>query len=334
MGYTGLRGCGFRAAIAVFVGTAAVALNPGEVRAADLADGRGADQTSQTDQAEQRQDGPPAIIMPDWEEPEELPQRAHPYDAVVDDDPTLPPRREGPLDELDKLPPSSIRHDGLVVEAQGGLAGCTGSVCRQGGGHAAQPGARVSGFVGFNMDGIVGLGVSAGYGQKRARVDGNRSLLDIFGISQEDVAGQYMDGLDLGRLAVQGTKLDEYRVGTSFRFHFVRRGRFAAFAGGGFGYRRFRAKYDTPSGSTSLAFHGFDLPVDTGLSVYINHRVSLGLRFDYSHSYYLAAKAKHSDAATEARLELFDEELTRRGSSFAGELPNFWGGSLAFRVTL
>lgn len=257
------------------------------------------------------------------------------YDPAIDDDPTALPPALRPLAQVDvPVEKEPLKHKGFVLEAQGGTMGCTGAICSGSAGHRATPGPRVSGFVGGNIGGIVELGISGGFGKLQSSVQENRNALDIFGISVPDIPSEYLNGFDLNTLVVSSSQLDDFRAGPALRLHLVPRGRVQAFVGSGFGYHRFRGRYETASGPIALSFHGLDVPLEAGLGVYINKRVSVGVRFDYLWTHYAAVSIKHPQANMVAPLVLLENQLASRDQALTEHLPRFWAGALALRLTL
>lgn len=252
-------------------------------------------------------------------------------EAVVE--PSAPSTLATPLEE-DLGTNEPIKHKGFILSANAGAMGCTGSICSGANGHNASPGAGFSGFLGGNIGGFVDIGLAGGWGQLRPQVAQGTNALKLFGLQVPDIPPELLNGFDLNSLAVQSAKLDDFRMGPALRLHFVPKGRALAFVGTGFAYHRFRGTYVTPSGTAKLSFHGFDVPMQAGLGMYLNKRLSLGVRFDYLWTYYPAVSIKHPQANMVAPLAILDSQLEERNASLTDNLPRFWSTSLGLRLTL
>ena len=242
-------------------------------------------------------------------------------------EPSAPSTFVTPLEE-DRGTNEAIKHKGFVLSANAGAMGCTGSICSGANGHKASPGARFSGFLGGN------IGLAGGWGELRPQVAQGTNALKLFGLQVPDIPPELLNGFDLNSLAVQSAKLDDFRMGPAMRLHFVPKGRVLAFVGTGFAYHRFRGTYVTPSGTAKLSFHGLDVPMQAGLGMYLNKRLSVGVRFDYLWTYYAAVSIKHPQANMVAPLAILDSQLEERNASLTDNLPSFWSTSLGLRLTL
>ncbi|MEE9381953.1 MAG: hypothetical protein V3V08_00875 [Nannocystaceae bacterium] len=228
--------------------------------------------------------------------------------------------------------PDRIQHRGLVMSADIGTLGCTGSICSSA--HAATPGVHVGGFFGGNVAGLVELGLAAGWGKLRPHVATGRNALSLYGIDPGELElADATSVFDVDSLAVLQAKMSVLELGPRLRLHFVRQGRLAVYMGAGFEYIRLRNDYTTAGGAVRFDFHGFAVPLHGGLEVFVLERLSVGLRFDYIWSYYAAIVAKSPQQTTALPLGMLQTALEGRADPQAN-LPHLWTAALGLRVTL
>lgn len=239
--------------------------------------------------------------------------------------------------------PRDWKHSGFILDGKIGMLGCLRSICSGAGGHAADPGVRVGGFLGGNVGGILEVGVQGAWGRLRADVSPDRNVLDLYGIDtaalqreidqhaggMADALG--LDALDLDELAVRDAKLQSVQAGVGLRLHFVPRGRVDAWVGSGIGYELFRADYRTPSGDVRVDFHGLGVPAQAGLNVFLTRRLAIGADFEYRWTHFGVGNLQHPARDVAVPLSL----LAERGygaQNIDQRLPRFWTAGLSARL--
>jgi len=234
---------------------------------------------------------------------------------------------------------AKLPHSGLTLEARVGTLGCTGPICRGSSAHDASPGARVDGFVGWNVDGLIEIGLTGGWGRPRPSVTQGQNAITLYGIEPADLELALTEtdsSLDLGLddLAVRETTINTAHACVGLRVHLVRRGRAIAFVGSGIGYSLFGARYVTDGGEVGLDFHGFVLPIEAGLGVHITRHLALVAQGSYLRARYVTVALDLPNERIVVPVAALDEADTDSDIAFGRSLPRFWTATLALRARL
>lgn len=233
-----------------------------------------------------------------------------------------------------------FKHKGFITEARAGVLGCFGTVCSNN--HGMDPGVQVGGFLGGNLFGFLELGIQGGWGKLNPHVVENSNMLSLYGIDArtlEDEIQVQMNlppelDLDLAALNVQSAASNAAHGGFALRLHVIPRGRVAAYVGTGFNYQLYRSEYGTPLGDVRMDFHGFSVPIQGGLGVYVHKRIAFTGQFDYLWTRYLVANLDHPLQRILAPVQLLETSSEAVSSDFSKNLPAFWTATAAIRITL
>jgi hypothetical protein len=231
-------------------------------------------------------------------------------------------------------------HQGFTTDLRIGTIGCLRATCGDSK-HAARPGFRIDGFLGGNIKGWVDIGVAGGWGMLGSNVTPGTNMLALYGLDPYFLqnalgvlAGQAL-GINLGALTVSDSKLRTAQAGPMFRFHFIPRGRFAAYVGSGVQYNLFRARYNTAAGPAQLDFHGLAVPIEAGFGVHVLEHLALGVQFDYLWTWYAFANLQQGSTSLALPVKVLDQTARMQsGGSFKDQLPQFWTFAFTLRARI
>jgi hypothetical protein len=228
-----------------------------------------------------------------------------------------------------------IKHSGFVMTADVGALGCTRAICSGGSGLNSAPGVRVAGFLGGNVGGIVELGVMGGWGKLQPRGADGRSLLDVYGLdtAQARMLADEMD-LEVDTLQVRSAESTAVNGGVGLRIHVIPRGRVTAYVGSGFSYALYRTAFQVDGGKARMDFHGYSIPIEGGMAVYVHPKLAIAAQFDYLWTDYLAMHGVLPEMQAVAPMGSLDQELAKLGDEMGDDLPHFWTATVGLRLTL
>lgn len=230
------------------------------------------------------------------------------------------------------------RHGGFILDARIGATGCLRSVCQGTAGHRAAPGLNLGGFVGFNLFGLIELGLEGGWNSLRPRDVAGSNAMALYGLDpaqlqQALTADQSLPfpAIDFSSLEVASATSRAFDVGPSLRIHLLRKGRGLLFVGAGVHYQMWRNRYATPGGDLRLALHGASLPLRVGAGVFLHRNLALMAEVAYAPAIFGAMSFRLGDSRGVAPLKVI-EDVT--GIKVARGLPHFWTVSLTLRFRL
>ena len=256
--------------------------------------------------------------------------------------PAPPPARESVRESTRRRTEADrkqrFRHGGLIIDAKVGAAGCLRQVCSSSTGHHAAPGLNLGGFFGFNLFGLIELGIEGGWTALKPRGVAGRNALNLYGLDPAVLQDALLADQSLPFPPLPFTQLDvssatsrAFDIGPSLRIHLLRKGRGLLFVGAGVHYQLWRNRYATSSGDLTVALHGASIPLRVGAGVFITRNIGLLFEVAYAPAFFGGMTFRLGDQQGLAPFKVI-EDVT--GRSVTGGMPHFWSGNLTLRFRL
>jgi len=251
------------------------------------------------------------------------------FDATKKEDEQSDGKKE---DKKKKFP-----HRGLVLEANGGVAGCVRAVC--GGDLDPAVGGRFGGFLGWNFLGFIEFGAEVNYAMMKLRGAGNplrMHRIDPTGFAGATVGSSTADqyGDDLEALTVDGGKGRMLNAGLALRIHIIPRGRWVAFLGTGIGYNHWDSAFDTPDGDVRIRLPGVSFPFMGAFGYYVLKHLALNLQFQYTLTTTVGARVDAPGYDKQFAFTPILEDDGAVASAWQKDLPDLWTVLLGVRFHL
>ena len=247
-----------------------------------------------------------------------------------------PPKSVRERSEADKR--QRFRHGGFILDARVGGTGCMRTHCQGTAGHHAAPGLHLGGFVGFNLFGLIELGLEGGWNTLRPRDVAGRNAMALYGLDpaqlQQAIAADTslpIPMIDFSSLNVVSATSRAFDVGPSLRIHLIRKGRGLLFVGAGVHYQLWRNKYDTQGGDLSVSVHGASLPLRVGAGAFITRNLALMAEVSYAPAIFGGMTFRLGDQRGLAPFKIIEDAT---GIKIGRGMPHFWTIALTLRFRL
>lgn len=231
-----------------------------------------------------------------------------------------------------------FRHGGFILDAKVGGGGCMRTTCQGTAGHHAAPGLHLGGFLGFNLFGLIELGLEGGWSGLRPRDVAGRNALALYGLDpaqlqQAILADQTLPFpvLDFSSFNVTSAKSRAFDIGPSLRIHLIRKGRGLLFVGAGVHYQLWRNDYVTQGGNLRVDSHGASLPLRVGAGVFLTRNIALMGEVAYAPAIFGGMSFRLGDDRGVVPLKILEDTT---GINVSKNLPHFWSFALTLRFRL